>query len=256
MAAAGRAGLRASPAAPARTSEQANKRTSEQANTRRSSRHDVAFHYDRLPLRLRQCVLPAIARRQHALFEQAVRRCARPYAGSCAGAPARLHRRTARCAVRRRGAGDRLWLGHAGGDARPAAWRPRDRRDAVHRAARRRANAPASQTWPIRSICGRRTIATWALARWPEIEPLGFDERFRRLRTNYLRHCEAGFRSGRMDVGLLQLRRAQMPGCSPKNGRCRLERHRNPRSSRWQTLFAFVAPLNPADGWLSVKNVS
>ena len=37
-------------------------------------------------------------------------------------------------------------------------------------------------------------------ARWPEIEALGFDEKFRRLWTYYLCYCEAGFREGATDV--------------------------------------------------------
>ena len=37
-------------------------------------------------------------------------------------------------------------------------------------------------------------------AAWPELTPLGFDERFRRLWEYYLAYCEAGFRSGNIDV--------------------------------------------------------
>jgi cyclopropane-fatty-acyl-phospholipid synthase len=42
---------------------------------------------------------------------------------------------------------------------------------------------------------------------WPDIEALGFDERFRKLWTYYLSYCEAGFRSGAIDVGFFVLRR-------------------------------------------------
>jgi cyclopropane-fatty-acyl-phospholipid synthase len=48
-----------------------------------------------------------------------------------------------------------------------------------------------------------RTLAEWRdrfRAAWPAIEPLGFDERFRRLWEFYLHYCEAGFRSGNIDV--------------------------------------------------------
>ena len=41
-----------------------------------------------------------------------------------------------------------------------------------------------------------RTLAVWRsrfLAHWPEIEALGFDEKFRRLWDYYLSYCEAGF---------------------------------------------------------------
>jgi len=48
-----------------------------------------------------------------------------------------------------------------------------------------------------------RTLAHWARnfdAAWPEIEPLGFDARFRRLWQFYLAYCEAGFRAGATNV--------------------------------------------------------
>lgn len=35
---------------------------------------------------------------------------------------------------------------------------------------------------------------------WPGLTPLGFDERFRRMWEYYLAYCEAGFRSGNIDV--------------------------------------------------------
>jgi cyclopropane-fatty-acyl-phospholipid synthase len=56
-----------------------------------------------------------------------------------------------------------------------------------------------------------RTLADWRerfLAAWDDIAPLGFDERFRRLWEYYLCYCEAGFRTGRIDVGLYRLRPA------------------------------------------------
>ena len=48
-----------------------------------------------------------------------------------------------------------------------------------------------------------RTLAIWRRAfeaAWPEVQALGFDERFRRMWRYYLAYCEAGFRSGRIDV--------------------------------------------------------
>jgi cyclopropane-fatty-acyl-phospholipid synthase len=48
-----------------------------------------------------------------------------------------------------------------------------------------------------------RTLSEWRerfRAAWPQISPLGFDERFRRLWEYYLAYCEAGFRSGNIDV--------------------------------------------------------
>ncbi|QPF74507.1 class I SAM-dependent methyltransferase [Roseateles sp. DAIF2] len=56
-----------------------------------------------------------------------------------------------------------------------------------------------------------RTLAEWRrrfLAAWPQIAALGFDEAFKRLWTYYLCYCEAGFRAGRVDVGLYRLRRS------------------------------------------------
>jgi cyclopropane-fatty-acyl-phospholipid synthase len=47
------------------------------------------------------------------------------------------------------------------------------------------------------------TLAQWRerfRAAWPDLVPLGFDERFRRLWEYYLAYCEAGFRTGNIDV--------------------------------------------------------
>ncbi|MDH0863819.1 cyclopropane-fatty-acyl-phospholipid synthase [Mitsuaria sp. GD03876] len=52
------------------------------------------------------------------------------------------------------------------------------------------------------------TLAEWRrrfLAEWPAIEAQGFDLPFKRLWTYYLCYCEAGFRAGRVDVGLYRL---------------------------------------------------
>jgi cyclopropane-fatty-acyl-phospholipid synthase len=48
-----------------------------------------------------------------------------------------------------------------------------------------------------------KTLATWRnnfRAAWPNLRPLGFDDRFRRLWEYYLAYCEAGFLSGNIDV--------------------------------------------------------
>lgn len=48
-----------------------------------------------------------------------------------------------------------------------------------------------------------KTLATWRdnfRTAWPNLTPLGFDERFRRLWEYYLAYCEAGFLSGNIDV--------------------------------------------------------
>lgn len=47
------------------------------------------------------------------------------------------------------------------------------------------------------------TLARWQVRfqrAWPQIKALGFDERFKRTWEYYLAYCEAGFRSGSIDV--------------------------------------------------------
>jgi cyclopropane-fatty-acyl-phospholipid synthase len=49
-----------------------------------------------------------------------------------------------------------------------------------------------------------RTLRLWFdgfNAAWADINPLGFDSRFRRMWEFYLGYCEAGFATGRIDVG-------------------------------------------------------
>ena len=66
--------------------------------------------------------------------------------------------------------------------------------------------ARAGLAWREASRFGQdyaRTLNQWAgdfQNAWKSIEPLGFDERFRRLWLFYLGYCEAGFRTGRTDV--------------------------------------------------------
>jgi cyclopropane-fatty-acyl-phospholipid synthase len=58
------------------------------------------------------------------------------------------------------------------------------------------------------------TLVEWRrrfLAARPAIEALGFDDAFRRLWEYYLCYCEAGFRAGRVDVGLYTLTHANGP---------------------------------------------
>ncbi len=55
-----------------------------------------------------------------------------------------------------------------------------------------------------------RTLRMWQESfadAWPKIEPLGFDERFKRLWHFYLAYCEAGFRSANTDVTQVTLAR-------------------------------------------------
>jgi cyclopropane-fatty-acyl-phospholipid synthase len=54
-----------------------------------------------------------------------------------------------------------------------------------------------------------RTLADWRARfrqAWPRLEPLGFDERFRRMWEYYLSYCEVGFNVKATDVVLLQLK--------------------------------------------------
>ena len=53
-----------------------------------------------------------------------------------------------------------------------------------------------------------RTLHQWRdrfLAAWSQIEPLGYDERFRRTWEMYLAYCEGGFRARAIDVGQFKL---------------------------------------------------
>ena len=55
-----------------------------------------------------------------------------------------------------------------------------------------------------------RTLALWQerfQSAWPRIAAPGFDRRFKRMWEYYLAYCEAGFRSGNLDVGHYRLER-------------------------------------------------
>ncbi len=55
-----------------------------------------------------------------------------------------------------------------------------------------------------------RTLRLWRekfLRNWPDINAQGFDESFRRMWEFYLAYCEAGFRTGYLDVVQLQITR-------------------------------------------------
>ena len=47
-------------------------------------------------------------------------------------------------------------------------------------------------------------------ASWPQIQALGFDDRFRRMWDYYLAYCQAGFERGTIDVGIYRLRKADI----------------------------------------------
>ncbi len=79
----------------------------------------------------------------------------------------------------------------------------------------------ALETAATRQGLGFETVRTFALsyaetlrrwresfdASWPSIQPLGFDERFKRMWDYYLASCEGGFRAGSIDVGQFRLTR-------------------------------------------------
>lgn len=55
------------------------------------------------------------------------------------------------------------------------------------------------------------TLREWRerfMGAWSSIEPLGFDERFRRMWEMYLAYCEGGFRAKSIDVGQFKIVRA------------------------------------------------
>lgn len=55
-----------------------------------------------------------------------------------------------------------------------------------------------------------KTLRIWRKRfqdKWPQIEALGFDERFKRMWVYYLAYCEAGFAEGSTNVGLYVLRK-------------------------------------------------
>ena len=54
------------------------------------------------------------------------------------------------------------------------------------------------------------TLRLWRekfLANWDAIAPLGFDDQFRRMWEFYLAYCEAGFRTGYLDVSQIRMER-------------------------------------------------
>ena len=56
-----------------------------------------------------------------------------------------------------------------------------------------------------------KTLKLWSQRfnkAWPDIEPLGFDEAFKRMWNFYLSYCEAGFSNGRINVGQFALAKA------------------------------------------------
>jgi len=71
----------------------------------------------------------------------------------------------------------------------------------------------ASLEWKHNITFGRdyaHTLHIWRdrfIEAWPTIQPLGFDERFRRMWNLYLGYCEAGFNAGTIDVTQVALRR-------------------------------------------------
>ncbi len=69
----------------------------------------------------------------------------------------------------------------------------------------------AGLSWESASMFGGSyadTLKVWThnfTSAWDDIRTLGFDERFRQIWRFYLAYCEAGFRTGRIDVGQFAL---------------------------------------------------
>ena len=62
------------------------------------------------------------------------------------------------------------------------------------------------------------TLRRWRetfLARWPEVQALGFDETFRRKWEFYLAYCEAGFATGYLDVAQVRFERFEREDAAP-----------------------------------------
>jgi cyclopropane-fatty-acyl-phospholipid synthase len=65
-----------------------------------------------------------------------------------------------------------------------------------------------------------QTLAEWRVRfhrAWPDIEKIGFSDKFRRLWDYYLSYCEAGFRTGAIDVGLYCVSHARKEEAEPRH---------------------------------------
>jgi cyclopropane-fatty-acyl-phospholipid synthase len=63
-------------------------------------------------------------------------------------------------------------------------------------------------------LCYARTLAEWATRfdnAWPALRDMGFSEIFKRKWLYYLAYCEAGCRSGTLDVGLYRFKKRIAP---------------------------------------------
>ena len=72
----------------------------------------------------------------------------------------------------------------------------------------RRAGMRSAEEITERTGIRESTLREWRsrfLQAWPKIEPLGFNDRFRRMWEYYLAYCEVGFRLGTIDVGFFKL---------------------------------------------------
>ena len=94
----------------------------------------------------------------------------------------------------------------------------------AHHAADRRAPRPRPALRPARCALWRERF----IDNWPTVDGLGFDETFRRMWEFYLAYCEAGFRTGYLDVSQLQMTREPVD----LNGKSRLGRRRLQRDRR------------------------
>ena len=73
----------------------------------------------------------------------------------------------------------------------------------AHVAARHATSGRWACTTPTRCGCG----ASSSCSNWQRVQALGFDDRFCRMWEFYLAYCEAGFRTGYLDVAQIRIER-------------------------------------------------
>jgi cyclopropane-fatty-acyl-phospholipid synthase len=81
--------------------------------------------------------------------------------------------------------------------------------EAVSRVLRRHTSMHISHTRPMGQHYAH-TLRLWRqqfLANWEHVQDLGFDDRFFRMWEFYLAYCEAGFRTGYLDVAQIRIER-------------------------------------------------
>jgi cyclopropane-fatty-acyl-phospholipid synthase len=81
--------------------------------------------------------------------------------------------------------------------------------DALSRVLRRHTSLHISNIRPM-GLHYAHTLRLWRerfVANWEHVQELGFDDRFFRMWEFYLAYCEAGFRTGYLDVAQIRIER-------------------------------------------------